>query len=318
MLFTVVDTETTGTDPEKDALVEIAAIDVENGVVSDKPRMALIKPPIPIPPESSAVHHIIAADVADAGPAREVVPQVLLPGRGAIYVAHNSAFEQDFLTPYLGDVSWLCTYKAALRVYPNAPAHNLQTLRYWLNLPVDRAIADLAHRAMPDTYVDAYLLRTLLGKAAVQDMLMWTLEPPLLPACPLNPHRGKPWPDVPVDFLMWIIGLEKQKDRDMSPDTIWNAKHELDRRANEQQAASDSKLAAERAAYVDLAKQALVLATTVEDLEKWFLDEKPHREAYGIVKDDPLYVEIVKACGKHKATLPPKKEPSHEPAAEAA
>jgi len=315
MLFTVIDTETTGTNPENDALIDIAAIDVENGIVSDKPRISFIKPPIPIPPEASAVHHIVDADVAQAPPAREAVPLVLIPDRPAIYVAHKADFEYGFLKSYLpAGSTWLCTWRAALRVYPNAPNHKLQTLRYFLNLPVDRAIADYAHRAMPDAYVAAYLLLDLLTKASVEDMLAWTREPPRLPFCPLNPHRGKPWSQVPVDFLMWIVGLEKQKDRDMDPDIIWNARLELDRLAMAQRAAKQTErdaknelIETEREAYAKLFKQILAnpdtQPKTVADLENWWKGEAESRTKWNIIKGDPLYSELAKACADYKKTI---------------
>ena len=47
---------------------------------------------------------------------------------GAI-AAHNADFETKFFEPMLPVI---CTYKAALRVWPDAPSHSNGALRYWL------------------------------------------------------------------------------------------------------------------------------------------------------------------------------------------
>ncbi len=153
----------------------------------------------------------------------------MLPNSGAIYVAHQADFERDFLKRHIPGAQWLCTYRVALRIFPQAPAHNLQTLRYWLNLPVDRAIADMAHRALPDAIVCAYLLQRMFAEASLEDMLAWTKEYPLLPRCPIGEYRGKPWSEVPVDFLMWMAGK-----KGMEADKVWLARRELDLRARAQ------------------------------------------------------------------------------------
>ena len=318
-LFTIVDTETTGVDPANDALVDIAAVDAKleaaGFLISEKPRMGLIKPPIPIPPAASAVHHIIDADVADAGSARDIVPLVLAPNRNQIYVAHNAKFEMGFLEPYVPGATWLCTYRAALRAFPDAPGHSNQALRYWLNLPVDRAIADNAHRAFPDADVTAHLLKVLLEKVALADMLVWTLEPPLLPTCPIGEYRGKPWPEVDYGFLSWMIS--KPVD---DPDLVWNAKQEMQRRADAQRAERQQEKAApaespvdpfaeKRPAYVRLAIAAVKTSKTVDEIKDWLRFERAnHFAENGIVEGGEAFNEIVAACTTQRLELEPQQQ----------
>lgn len=306
--FRVVDIETTGLDPQNDAIVEIGCIDVEDGVISDKPKMALVKPPISIRPESSAVHHIVDADVTGAPQARDVVP-ALLAADDLIYVAHNSGFESKFLAPFIPGAAWLCTYRAALRVWPQAPNHKNQTLRYWLNLSVDRDIADKSHRALPDAYVTAHILCELLKKASVDDMLAWTNEPPLMPTCPIGEHRGKTWFDVPQDFLQWMVN--KPVD---DPDLVWNAQHELERR---EEAAKDG--------YVTLFKFGLKTNTQSVDEIRAFLKRESQEQfaRYKIEKDGLHYKEIVAACTARRLELEEKARPkpaneNHESSSELA
>ena len=90
MTIRCIDIETTGIDPENDAVVEIASVDIlrEGGITNRQE--TLVRPSIAVPPESSAVHHLIDADLADALPIEQVIDRF----KGAdAYVAHNCAFE---------------------------------------------------------------------------------------------------------------------------------------------------------------------------------------------------------------------------------
>jgi exodeoxyribonuclease X len=303
MLFRVVDVETTGVDPENDALVEIACVDVCDESLSDI-RHSLIKPPIPIPPIASAVHHITDLDVAGAPPAREVVPEILFPEEPAIYVAHNSIFECEFLKSYIPGASWLCTFKGAKRVWPDLLGYKNQELRYQLQLPCERNIANQSHRAGPDAYVTAHLLCRLLREVSVEDLLRWTTEPVYMPRCPIGKDKGfldKPWSEVETGFLRWMI--DKPID---NADAIWWADQELKRRSAEADQRISARLEAEKAkrdGYMVGARAALKLARTPEDLKKWWLDEEPHRIEHRITQGTPEYATLVSECAAHKATL---------------
>jgi DNA polymerase III subunit epsilon len=51
MVVRVIDIETTGTDPEKDAVIEIASVDVQaDGTIANQ-LSTLVRPGMPIPPE---------------------------------------------------------------------------------------------------------------------------------------------------------------------------------------------------------------------------------------------------------------------------
>ena len=299
-IFAVVDIESTGLDPANDAIVEIACVDVVDSVLQDKPRSSLIKPPIKIPPESSAVHNITDYDVKNAAAARDVVPIILPLDRDddVIYVAHNSAFEKSFLEPYIPGAVWICTYKAALRIWPDAPNHKNSTLRYYLNLAVERALADQTHRALPDAYVTAHIFCELLRHSSVEEMVAWTLEPPVMPTCTIGEWRGKPWRDVPEDFLNWMLGK-----KDMDADLIWNAKRELQRRKDAVAADESHWFKMKRDLYVDTACRVVSLSQSVDDINKWWKDESEHRAVHKIEKGDDAFNAIVAACAKRKQEL---------------
>jgi exodeoxyribonuclease X len=296
-VFRVCDIETTGIDPEQHAIVEIACTDVVDRQLATE-YSSLVKPPHPIPPEAMAVHHITDADVADAPEAREIVPLFLgTDYRDMIYVAHNSQFEQGFLAPYVPGARWLCTFKSGLRVWPDAPGHSNQVLRYVLGLQLSPGAP---HRAGPDTIVTANILLELLRHASVEDMLAWTMEPPIFKTVRFGKkHRGEPWVDLPQDYLLWII--EKS---DLDDDTKWNAKRVLKMRRAE----AEKKTNEARNAYTALAVQAAAIALTVADLETWFRGETANRSKHGVYPNTPPYKRIVDACAARKAALSPKKE----------
>ena len=68
MVVRVIDIETTGMDPSKDAIIEIASIDLVNGGGVANARSTNVAPGRPVPPLASAVHHITDEDLRDAPP----------------------------------------------------------------------------------------------------------------------------------------------------------------------------------------------------------------------------------------------------------
>ena len=227
----VIDLETTGSRPPAHAVCEIGWQDVvlsEGGrwIVSDDRGGQLVNPGRPIPPVTMAVHHIIDADVAAAPSWRDVAPGVLRPHEGALALAaHRAAFEQRFCTPQLsGGARWICTWKCALRLWPDSPGFSNQVLRY-CRMPagLDREIGLPVHRAMPDAYVTAHHLRDMLNAASLEQLVAWSDEPGLLPRVPAGPDRGRSWAELDAEILHRL-----GKDRD--EDIRFTAQTELRRR----------------------------------------------------------------------------------------
>ena len=120
------------------------------------------------------------------------------------FAAHNAKFEQQWCAALTGGTPWICTYRCALRVWPDAPNHQNNTLRYWLKLPADRRRAEPTHRAGPDAYVTAYLLKALLNSASVEQLIHWSAEPALLARCTFGKHRNTLKVSMPfVDTVVW-------------------------------------------------------------------------------------------------------------------
>ncbi len=141
----------------------------------------------------------------------------------AAFVAHSCAFERQFVTEATtGQIPWICTYKVAMHVWPDAPRHSNQVLRYWRNLSLDNALAMPPHRAGPDAWVTAHLLADLAKYASFAQMVAWTKEPRPMPILTFGKHRGQAWAQVPSDYLQWMV-----RQTDMDADTVWHAGQEL-------------------------------------------------------------------------------------------
>lgn len=187
----------------------------------------LINPGRPIPVESMGIHHITDEDVADAP---KTVPAEAFAGP-VDYFAAFAGDEAETFKDLTGGKPWLDVRKAALRVWQDAPKHNLQTLRYWRN-PVGmvRGRAGRGHRAMPDAYVAAFLLRDLLEDACtIEDILAWSAEPALEVTCWVGSGRGMKWKDVDSGLMQWVLA------RDFRDDIKFTCRYWLEKREAEWQ-----------------------------------------------------------------------------------
>ncbi len=223
MKIRIIDFETTGM-PENDAKVcEVGYTDLffsADGKIEIAPGHAfLCNPGIPMPPEAQAVHHIGDGELADK-PDPETILQRVFDCDADFYAAHNADFERQFCTV---PQPWICTYKVALRVWPDMGKHTNQFLRYALPLKLQNQEMGMPpHRACPDTYVTAYLLAAEIesGKASIDDMVRWSNGPALLPRVNFGKHKGSKWEDVSIDYLQWVA--EKS---DLDRDIKANARH---------------------------------------------------------------------------------------------
>lgn len=92
----VLDVETTGTDPGRDRIVQIAAVARESGNETVRVVSSLVNPGIPIPHEATAVHGISDEMVRDAPTLAELLPAILQIGRGRTVLGYNVGFDLQF------------------------------------------------------------------------------------------------------------------------------------------------------------------------------------------------------------------------------
>jgi exodeoxyribonuclease X len=235
-LIRLIDFETTGVAPPAD-VIEVGYVDVEApgpggelGAVMGSCHTWWLCGSDKLSAETRAIHHIAPSDIAGRPPwrARDFTSRAAADGVD-YFAAHHANFEAQWFDG-AGAPPWICTYKCALRVWPDAPNHQNQFLRYWLEeqglTAPEAALCQPAHRAGPDAYASAHLLAAILRTGpTIDELVAWTSEPALLPRITIGPQRGAKWSEVEQGFLAWML-----KQPTMDGDLRWNAHWELERR----------------------------------------------------------------------------------------
>ncbi len=167
--YVVIDTETTGLHPQRNRIIEIAAIKLQGGE-----RVAtfetLLNPHRRLPAYITELTHISQPMVSNAPDFGKVIDGLLDFMRGAIIVGHNIPFDIRFLDgelrklgrpPILNET--IDTIRLATRLNPGFRRPNLDRLAALLNLPVGTR-----HRAFADAAITADALLLLLRQAEKQ------------------------------------------------------------------------------------------------------------------------------------------------------
>ena len=154
----VLDTETTGTDPGADRIVEIGCVELLNHIPTGRTYHKYINPQRAMSQGAFNVHGLSDAFLADKPPFAAIAPEFMEFVRDARLVIHNAAFDVGFLNAELGRCGHpvfepdraACTLTLARRKHPGAP-NNLDALcaRYGI---------DNSRRAKHGALLDAEIL----------------------------------------------------------------------------------------------------------------------------------------------------------------
>ena len=157
--FSVIDIETTGSAPGRDGLTEIAIVRVHEGRIEQTWR-SFVNPCAPIPAFITQLTGISEEMVADAPPARELLPAIVERIGDAILVGHNVRFDAGFIDFELRRNGMLAltnpkidTLTLARRTIAEVANYKLGTLTRELGFDVERH-----HRALADARATAELL----------------------------------------------------------------------------------------------------------------------------------------------------------------
>ncbi len=154
--FVVVDVETTGTDPKMADLVEVAAVRVKGGKITDR-WSTFVNPGRPI--VGNQMHGITDKDVKGAPTPAEAARKALDFVGDALLVGHSVGFDIGFLEAALGDGTrieqgrYLDTLVIAREGYPDIENYKLATLANFFGVELKES-----HRALPDAEATATLL----------------------------------------------------------------------------------------------------------------------------------------------------------------
>jgi len=204
----VADVETTGLDCKSDEIVELSFVEVDELLNVVSKLSTKINPQRKICPAASAVHGIIDSDVAEAPSLTGVLhPYGEDYFEDVFLIAHNARFDQGFLNKCWNIQGVFCTLRAAKKMYPGAPNHKLQTLRYYLELDVDREAA--AHSAEGDVLALLALLKRMLIDSQ-QDLSTFVdlmSEPILFDVMPFGKYKGCALKSLPRTYTTWLLNL---------------------------------------------------------------------------------------------------------------
>lgn len=149
--YTIIDVETTGLDPAKDSLIEVAALKINNNEVIDS-YSSLINPGFPISSFISELTGITNDQLATSPDAKNVLPTFYNFIGEDILVGHNVHFDINFLydnfTKYLGNAcsnDFVDTLRLSKKYYKGAKSYRLTSLAQDMNISVDTS-----HRALAD------------------------------------------------------------------------------------------------------------------------------------------------------------------------
>lgn len=160
----VFDLETTGININIDKIIEIGAVKMIDGIMTETFE-TFVNPGegISIPPDASRVNNIYDIDVRDAPLFKEVVSDFYKFCYGSTLVAHNSAFDVGMITYYSRQHSYnfdnnvIDTLKLAREILHKTSGVSLDALRKKFNIDTGKA-----HRALTDAFATAILLQELL------------------------------------------------------------------------------------------------------------------------------------------------------------
>jgi len=169
-IYTIIDIETTGGDPKKDRITEIAAYRFDGEVILDKIE-TLINPEIPIPPFITRITGIDNDMVSHSPKFYEVAKRIVEVTQDAVFVAHNVRFDYSFIQKEFRHLGYtftrkkLCTVQLSRRLFPQLPSHGLGKLCEHFHIPNEHR-----HRAAGDAKATLALFKILTNSEQVDQI----------------------------------------------------------------------------------------------------------------------------------------------------
>jgi DNA polymerase-3 subunit epsilon len=165
LTYVAFDTETTGLNPnEGDEIIQLGAVRIVNGrLLHNECIDQLVNPQRPVPKSSVAIHGIDPGLLADQPLISEVLPGFHRFAADAVLVAHNAAFDMQFLqlkediAGVAFDNPVLDTLLLSSVVHPNQEGHSLDAIAERFNIRVVGR-----HTALGDALVTAEILLKLI------------------------------------------------------------------------------------------------------------------------------------------------------------
>ncbi len=168
--YVVFDIETTGFSPIKNKIIEIGAVKVINGEITER-FSTFVNPQVPIPFEIEKLTSINDDMVMEAPVIEEVLPRFLEFCEGCVLVAHNASFDISFIRenaerqqlPF--DYTYVDTVGIARVLLPHQAKHTLDAVCKSLGISLENH-----HRAVDDAEATAEIFIKLSDKLLKDDV----------------------------------------------------------------------------------------------------------------------------------------------------
>lgn len=225
--FVCIDCELTGLDLNQDRIIEVAAMCFDMSQSYDSME-SLVDPECIIPDTSIAIHHITQEMVKGQPTIDKVLPALLQVIGDNIIIGHGVGFDIDMIALAAERCSIPCKIKnnrildtlRMARLYGDCPVNSLEQLRKHFNVPLEGA-----HRAMSDVIVNVEVFKHLCKRYKTTEQLFEALSfPILMSAMPLGKHKGRPFKEIPLQYLQWVA------NKDFDQDLLYSVRCELKRR----------------------------------------------------------------------------------------
>lgn len=238
VIFVCIDCESTGLDPEKDRIIEVAAALFTFQEILQQYE-TLVDPECPIPESSQEIHKISQEMIAGKPKIREALPRLLDLINGHIIVGHGIGFDialianeaKRFQIPTkIASQPHIDTLRLA-RLYGESPVNSLERLRQHFNIQPEGA-----HRAMSDVIVNIEVFKQLTKNFHSTGQIFKTLQKPIkLRLMPLGKHKGRRFEEIPLEYLLWA------EKKDFDQDLLFSIRSEIRnrRRGNQFEQASN-------------------------------------------------------------------------------
>lgn len=155
--FVVFDLETTGLNARKDKIIEIGAVKVVDGKITER-FSTFVNPEIGIPYQIEELTGISGQMVAQAPVIETVLPQFLEFAQDAVLAAHNAVFDVSFIEKNSADIGIDCDFTTidtvglARFLLPSLGRFKLNQVAKALNIPLGNH-----HRAVDDAECTALI-----------------------------------------------------------------------------------------------------------------------------------------------------------------
>lgn len=164
--YVVFDIETTGFVKTKNKVIEIGAVKVENGKITER-FSEFVNPKEPIPFEIEQLTGINDGMVVDAPEITEILPRFLKFCEGCLLVAHNAHFDMGFISYNAKmqglneDFTYLDTVGISRAFFPTQAKHTLDAVAKTMGVSLENH-----HRAVDDAEATAQIFVRFLPMLA--------------------------------------------------------------------------------------------------------------------------------------------------------